>query len=314
MTTRHEPREGFAERLEWQIATEIRRRNRLADAPGWMPRSPRRLALAAGLLVVVSMIAGGAVVAATYQAQANEQRDLIARGIELRINVAQARLDAAKAELSEVQRRVATGIERREAAAAATLKITAAESEIQTLRLQIEEVRLTGREPRPEMTAPMVSGRDFVAQRLELEVGVAASTLDVEKMRLQDMQTRFNVGMANSTDVAEAQTRMVEVEAALQTLRQKIDVRRRFVAGLLTAAQTDLRVLELEAEQRVRALQPKLELAKQQLKEIMARVEIGTMAPVDAAQVRLRIAEIEADLAKAQLDLAMIKKRLEEAK
>lgn len=314
MTTKHEPREGFAERLEWQIATEVRRRNRVAEAPGWLPRSPRRVALAAGLLVVISMVAGGAVVAAAYQAKANEQRDLIAAALELRLKVAQARMDTAKAELIEVEKRVATGIEQQESRLVAQLKITAAETEMRTLQMQIEEVRLSGREPRPEITAPMVSGRDFVAQRLEAEVRLAASSLDLEKARLQAWERRWNVGMATSIDVATAQSRVVELEAAVRALQEKIDVRRRFSANALTAAQADLRVLEIEAEQRVRALQPKLDLAKQSMQLIARRVEIGTFAPLDLAQARLRVAEIEADLAKAQLDLTLIRKRLDEAR
>ena len=313
MTTQHEPREGFIERLEWQIAGEVRRRNRAAEAPGWIPRSPRRAALAAALLVVVSMGVGGAVVAAAYQAQASQRRDLIAAGIELRLGVAEKRLGVAQEELKLVQSRVEAGLEQRDALLAATQKMTEAEAEIQTLRLQIEEVRLTGREPRPEITAPIVSGRDFVVQRFEIEIRVATGALGLEQDRMRTAQTRFDVGLAEATDVGTAQARVVELDAALMALRQKIDVRRRFVAGTFTAAQADLRVLEVEAEQRVRALGPKLDLARQLLTQLQRRVEIGTSSPVDLAQARLRLAEIEAELAKARLDLELIRKRLDAA-
>jgi hypothetical protein len=312
MTTRHEPREGFAERLEWQIATEVRRRNRAAEAPGWMPRSPLRAALAAGLLVIVSMVAGGVAVAAAYQVRANEQRDLIAAGIELRLGVAQKRLEAARAERAEAEKRVATGLDKRESLLVADQAISQAEAEIVTLKLQIEEVRLTGREPRPEITAPVVSGRDFVALRLETEIGVATGALGLERTRLQAWETRFNVGLANADEVATAQARLVEIEAAVTALRQKLEARRRFTSGAITATQADLRVLEVEAEQRIQALGPKLALAKNLLQQLVLRAEIGTSAPVDVAQARLRVAEVEAELAKARLDLMLIRKRQEE--
>ena len=53
--------------------------------------------------------------------------------------------------------------------------------------------------------------------------------------------------------------------------------------------------------------------ARQLLTQLQRRVEIGTSSPVDLAQARLRLAEIEADLAKARLNLELIRKRLDEA-
>jgi outer membrane protein TolC len=310
MRDKHEPHDGFVERLEWQIAGEVRRRNRPAPVPGWALRSRARLAIAAAALVLVSMGIGGGVVAAAYQAQDNERRDILVANFRQRVDLARQRLDLAAQQARAEEHRMSVGLATPEARFETRVKVAEAETDLKLIALQLEEVRLTGREPLAEISAPLVSGRDFVGERLRIELSLPESMLGLENTRLRDMRTRVEIGVAHPADVHVAEARIEEVRALIESLRKKIDLRQRFLKGEFDAVQADLRVLENEAELRLRSLKPTIELARQDLDRITARVNVGLAAPVELAEVRLRMRELEVQVAKAEVDLLLIRRRL----
>jgi len=63
------------------------------------------------------------------------------------------------------------------------------------------------------------------------------------------------------------------MQAALETVRTKIEIRQKFLSGALDAVETELRVLEAEAVQLKKVLTPKVELARKETQDIVTRVE-----------------------------------------
>jgi hypothetical protein len=309
----HTPRDGFVERLEWQIGSELRRRQRTGPAT-WLPASPVKAAAVIVFLVLVSMAAGGAAVAAAVQAQSKERRDLVVSTYEQRVNLAQLRLAAARMELTTIERQIAVGVERGDGTQAqdSRLKVVEAEGLLQLGELELQEARATGREPLDQISAPLVAGRDFVTERLQSSLLAPQQGLASARLRASAMRTRMNVGLATVTDMAEAEARVLELEAAVASIQRKLEVRRQFVAGQLTAPQADLRVIESEAEQRVKALEPRIALARKHIADAERRFQVGVATHVDLAEAKLRLSTLEADLAKAQLDLALIRKKISE--
>jgi hypothetical protein len=311
MQAPHEPRNGFIDRLEWQISSELRRRQRTGPAT-WLPSSPLKAAAAIAFLVLVSMAAGGAAVAAAVQAQNNERRDLLVSGYERRLELARLRLAAAQLQLHEIERQIAVGTEQPAKAYEPRLKMAEAEGSLQVIQLQLQEVRLTGREALDEISAPLVSGRDFVSERLRAGLVVPERALEIERQRQRSIRSRVEVGVAPQADLAEADARVAEMETGLAGIQRKLEIRRRFVGGQITAAQAELRVLEGDAEQRLKALEPKIAAARIQVAAWERRFNVGLATQVQIAEARLRLSELEADLAKAQLDLALIRKKISE--
>ena len=311
MQAPHTPRDGFVERLEWQISSELRRRHRSGPAT-WLPASPLRAAAVIAFLVIVSMAAGGAAVAAAVQAQDSQRRELVASGYERRLDLARARLANAQALLTTVQRDVAVGVQPQIRLEEARLEVRDSEREMQILDLQLQEVRLTSREPVDDISAPRVSGRDFVTERLQASLLTPEQGLTVARTTAQAMRRRWDVGLATATDLAEAEARVLELEAAVASIQRKLQIRRQFVGGQITASQADLRVIESEAEQRVKALEPRIALARKQVADAERRFQVGVANHIDLAEAKLRLSTLEADLAKAQLDLALIRKKISE--
>jgi hypothetical protein len=128
--------------------------------------------------------------------------------------------------------------------------------------------------------------------------------------RMQDAQTKVEIGVADRYTTAVAQASLVEVQVRMETLQQKLSLRQKFVKAEMDAIQTELRVLEAEAEGRIKALKPKIDLAHVQADRTQNRVRTGAAQNIELAEAKLRLQQLEADLAKAELDLAVVRKKL----
>jgi hypothetical protein len=311
MSSNHQPRPEFVDRLEWRLGSEVRRRHRPVGTRGWLSGSRVRVAVALTTLVIVSMTIGGAVVAMALQSENSERRDLLVRGLAQRVELASERVALAERVVKAAETRFAVGLALPHTVAESRVKLVEAQAQLRSLQLQVEEVRLTGREPQDEISAPLVSGRDFVTQRLLAEMSGPVATLEMEQARLREIQGRVEIGTANPFERDVQRSHVAEVEAAVHGLRTKLEIRRRFVRNEIGNVEAELRVLENAADTMHRALQPKVELAAKQVRDVNTKVEVGLAQPVDLAEATLELRTLEAELAKSQLDLALIRRRLQ---
>jgi outer membrane protein TolC len=307
---KHTPDPGFLDRLEARVVTEARRQ-RQAPAPpsGWMA-SRLRLAVAAATIAAVSMGVGAASVMAAYELQTNEQRTLLSQDLQRRIDLERQRLQLAAADLQRRQTQVSIGVATPADVAGARAKVTDAEAAVQLLQLQLEEVRVTGHDPVDSLSAPLLSGRDFVAERLKVTADNQTATLQTVQNQLADAQRRFQVGLAGDIDVTAARTRLLQAEALLTLTRTKLELRRQVDANQLPAAQADLRVLEAEAQQRQAALRAQLVEVQARMMLVSKQVSTGQAQSVELAEARLNVQQIQTDLAKAELDVELVRRQL----
>lgn len=310
MSAPHKPREEFVNQLELHLRADLRRRNLAAKTHGWIPQSRLAVAVAIGAIAIVSMAAGAGVVAAAYEARLSEQRDLLLGTFEQRSVIAKQRLALATEQLRDVQSRVEVGIEPQETVLAAQVKVTEAEAELKSIDLDIAEIRATGREPMNALSAPLIAGRDFVTERLRLEMSVPAAALEAQKAQARAARSRFEVGMADATEVGAAETRTIELESAVEVFRRKLGIRQTFLKGGLTAAVADLRGLEAETDLRRTALARRIDFARRQVRDLQARIEVGTANPLNLAEAKLRLLELELQMSRADYDLLLIRKQL----
>jgi outer membrane protein TolC len=241
-----------------------------------------------------------------YQAQRTDVRLRLVAVYEERLALEQKRLAAAREILRDRESRSAIGIEGADAVSEARSKVSEAEAAVQLVELELTEVRLTGEEPVTSASAPLVSGRDFVSQRWQVELTVPRTALALTRQRLERAQVRFDVGMAAPTDVEQAGLDVAEVEAAIEAIGRKLEIRRSFLNGTISAAVADLRVLQAEAERQRRTFERRIDLAGRQLRDLQRMVEIGTLKPIELSSARLRLQELQLGLTKAAYDLELI--------
>ena len=310
MSGAHEPRQEFVTDLELVLRADLRRHALAAGTGSWLPQSRVAAALTIAAVAIVSMAVGGGVVATAYEARLNEQRDLLLDTFEQRAMVAKQRLALAMQQLRDVQASVSVGIEPPEAVRDMRYKVTEAETEVKSVELDIAEIRATGREPMHALSAPLISGRDFVTERWRVELAVPAAALALEKMRAQAARGRFEIGMANTMDVEAVETRVIELEGAVETFERKIGIRQAFLKGGLPAAVAELRGLEAEAELRRTALVRRIEFARRQMEDLKARINIGTANPLQLAEAELRVQELQLKMSKVGYELLLVRRQL----
>ncbi len=185
-----------------------------------------------------------------------------------------------------------------------------AEARLRIARLNLEEVRITGREPRDEVSAPPIPDRDFVQERLAAGMSITQAALDAAKRRLQDAERRVSIGLAQPGDVEALRGEILALESALRATQQKIAARQAFVGNKYDAALTDLRVGEIEAVRAQQVYAHRLELAKRDKARVESLVQKGLASPVEVTQANVRVLEIEIDLAKAEVELSMIRAQI----
>ena len=312
MQDRHEPSDRFIERLGHEIGTEVRRRHARPAATSWRDVVGLKMLAAAAALVIVSMAVGGAVVAAAYQNENREQRAMLASVYERKIQIEQLKLNAAKQQLQDAERKVAVGIIDQVAAYEVRQGVVEAEANLRIAMLNLEEVRATGREPRDEISAPAVPNRDFVRERITAGIAVTQGALQIEKLRLQAAERRVSVGLAQAGELDILRGRIVELESALNAAQQKMSARDLFLNNKYDSTLADLRVAEIEAEQRYQRLMPQLDLARRDMQRAQTLVEKGLLSQVEVTKANLKVLEIQTELQRAELELAIARQKIAE--
>lgn len=309
---RHEPSVEFVARLESQLGHDVRRRNSDVRAPRWATWSFAQVATAACLLALVSMGAGGAVVAAAYEVQSSQGRDQLTSAYTQRAELARQRLELATSEQKAAEARFNVGLSDVRTVLEKGVAVVTAQAQLAIVQLQLEEIRLSGREPREELSAPKVSGRDFVTERLRIDLSVPEKTLEVGKKVAQDVAVRVEIGTQAPTDLEQARTFVLGVESSISALQRKLDIRQQFLSGKMDATETELRRLEADALHQMTSLAPQIALAAKEETRLSQRAKVGLAQPVEVIEAKLHRMELETALSKAELDLALIRRRIAE--
>lgn len=305
MLDRHEPDEQFVDKLEWQIAGEVRRRNRATTQAHPMWRWARVAAL-----VLISMSLGAAAVAATYQIEESWRRELLVAGLEVRIELARQRLTLAGQEVQRTERQVAAGALSEATLTRVRMDVANSRTHLQRMELDLEEVRISGREPRDDIAAPLVGGRDFVSERIQLQLEAMSRHRAAVIGEMRDAQRRADAGVTADTEVGMAQAQVRAIQAQRAELDGRLAYRQGFLDGDLTAVEAELYLLREEAESREEALRANLAPYVTGLDNIRARVAAGAETDSTLLQAQLQVAQMEAELRLAEQELEIIEREL----
>jgi outer membrane protein TolC len=194
----------------------------------------------------------------------------------------------------------------------ARVNVAEAQAQLRLAELHLEEVRITGYDPLSNLSSPLVSGRDFVGEGLRIEMSLSQAALELEQIRLRDTKKRVEVGVVSPIEIGVSRSRIVEVEAAIESFRKKMEIRQSFLDRRIDGPEVELRVLEVEAEQRQKTLISKVELAREELEGARKRVQAGIAQRVHMDEAELRLQKLETDLAKVELDLERTRHQLEQ--
>jgi len=308
-----EPDERFINTLEQQLRAGIRRRAMLDSTDrtaGGIRRKGMHM-LATASLMLLSLMLGAAGTYTVVHQDLAPQRELHLQKAAILLERAQVRFEQRKADLAELLAHIERGMVNEAVAARYRQKLSGAESELRCRELDLKETRITGRTPVDDLAGPLIDGEDFIAQRLEAQ----REPVKLEVHRVQGEFSRTEMlaqqGLVSESELHSARAELEEADQALIRLQHRINLRRSFIDGQMTAEEVELRAMLRDAETEYMVSQSRLSAVETRMKRMAALHEQGsvTNGELRAAQAELRDARSNLDLAGVQLK--MIRQRLE---
>jgi outer membrane protein TolC len=292
MSSIHEPTPEFARYLEWQVTTALRRQDRFARPA----RTGYRRYVGAVAVIVASMMAGAAGLAASNRIQENQQKQLLVVQEQSEVQLAQMQVAIAQKSAKDAKDRAAIGVISSDDAAAAERALQMAAANLQRARLNLEEVERSGQPVQDDITSPVVGGQDFVAARLNLDQQAAALAAEGAQKHLRDARDRTDVGLGTQVELLDAQADAVRAAGQMETVRQKIALRRQFLAGTITAKEATQQRLLLAARTQLRTAQIDMQVASKRYAWVQAQHQIGAATEVDVLKAQLDMLTRKNDL------------------
>ncbi len=304
MSKTYEPENQFVERLEWQLSSEYRRTNRLKSSSGKIAISHRIVAIAG---IVVTLMTGVSVIkAAEYIKDSWRKKIEIAR-IETEVELKKAHLESTKEMASRAQVRFSNGLIREEEYQVMKLAAEKAGLDLEKSLLNLDEVKVSGVTPRNELYAPVVRGRDFVSERLKIERKEVELDLEPLGHRLERFKQLIEKDLVRGEQLDHIQAEIAARKVMIDKIQKRLDLRKRFVAGEITAHEVEIKGRITVAERNLYLAKSSVDSLKEQLKRLknletrglISQTEIKPLQyALNAAQAELKLATLEMDVLK----------------
>lgn len=297
MPDKFEPDSQFVDKLEWQLASEFRRMDRLKPAVARVavPRRVVALSLAAGVLLM-----GVAATKAADLIKDSWRKKIEVARLETAVKLKKAFLEFYKDMAARTEAQASKGLVHEDDYLGSKLMAERSALDLERSMLDLEEAKHSGEAPRNELHAPTVGGRDFVNERLLLEK--SALELDLARRtrigrRLQEL---IDKGLAPRSDLDGFLAALADQEAGMEEIEKRLDLRRRFLAGEISALELEIRDRTSAAEKDLRQARSRVDHFKKRLDLLRAREAEGVIAKTEIEQVQFGL-----DAAQAELDLAI---------
>ena len=291
----HEPTPEFRERLEWELVHTLRREQRIDDR---RRRILRRARIAA--LILVSLAIGATAGFAPAQIREGARRDSLLQARLGDLELTALRLQLARENLADVQRKVSAGVLGESSLASAVSELRSMEARVMRARYDTEEIAATSQPPRDDLGAPVVGDRDFVKDRLQLDLVTAQQRLTAAEKMLSDAERRIRVGAETTSAGLDAEEDVVRARAEMAAVALKLKAREEFVhggGGEATRVTELMRKLD-ESQLRVDAdaTQRMLLLERQRLALLEKQFNAGAIDEIEVMKARVAVREREIEL------------------
>jgi hypothetical protein len=303
MSERFEPDPQFVDKLEWQLASEFRRRDRMKPAPGRIaiPRSVAALGLAAGVLLL-----GVAATKAADLIKDSWRKKIEVARLETEVKIKRAFLEFKQLRAAQAEERFTTGLIDEEAATGSRLAAQRAGFDLERSLLDLEEAQASGVAPRDELYAPLVNGRDFVGERLELERKAAALELDHHRGRVErSVRPRVELGLIPKSDLDGHLGLIAAREARIGELETRSSLRRRFLAGEISAEGLEIQTRLTEAKRKLQEARSSVAAMTAHADSLEPKVAAGLISEEELRGTRtaLEAAQAQESLALQEIEI-----------
>lgn len=299
-----EPDSRFVERLEWQLASEYRRRDRMrASGRIAVPRWAVTVAVMTGILLT----GVAATKAADYFKDSWRKKIEMAR-VETDVELKKVHLDSLLELAARTEELFANGLVHEEESLATKIGAEVAALDLERSQLSLEEVRATGLPPRDELHAPLADGRDFVSERLTIEVRSLRPELEILAKHWERSKRLAAQALVPADEPDRIETEIEARKAMIDGILKRLDLRRRFVAGEITAREVEIEARTTVAEGNLGRARAKADLLKKEFDRLADLEARGMVSPRETRQLRYALDAALAELKLATLELEVLRK------
>jgi hypothetical protein len=296
-----EPDSQFVDKLEWQLASEFRRMSRLKPAAGKVavPRWVVAFSLVAGVLLM-----GVAAIKAADSIKGAWRKKIEIAKLETDLKLKRAILEFRKESASKAEKQASLGLIREDEVLTMKLVVERLAQGIERSDLDLEEVKASGETPRNELYAPAVHGRDFVSERLGIARKVLELDLGSRRERIEKrLKSMVDLGLTPRDEMDESQASIAFQEAEIGDIEKRLVLRKRFLAGTITAEEVEIEDRMTDAERDLRLAQSTVDSLKKRLESLQAKEAVGMISKTEVEKVQFSLS-----YAQAQLSLALLEK------
>jgi multidrug resistance efflux pump len=301
----NEPDSLFLERLEWQLTSEFRRANRLKSPSG-------KIAVPRGIIALALVVGGlttgvAAIKAAEYVKDSWRKKIEIARA-ETEVNLKKAHLESVREMESRAKMQVSDGLIQDEEYQMMRFAAERAELDLKKSMLNLDEVKISGEIPSNELFAPLVGGRDFVSERLEIEREEIERDSELLKSRLRRIEQLVEAHLAPGDQLAHIQADIAAQEVTIGRIQKQLALRRRFLGGEITAQEVEIQDRLAVAERNMHLARSKVDALEVQMKRLKALEAEGMISETEIKQLQFALTAAQAELKLAGLEMDVLQK------
>ena len=305
MNKTHQPDSLFLDRLEWQLSSEYRRASRLEPSSRKVIL-PRKL-VALGLVIGVLMTGVAVTKAADYIKDSWRKKIEIAR-VETEVQLKKLHLKSMREMASDIKIRVSSGLIREEEYQAIKLAVEQSEMDLKRSLLNMEEVEMSGDIPRNELYAPMVGGRDFVSERLTIEMKEAELRMKQLRIQQERIEQLVEQKVVRGEELHLIQAAINDQKVMLDKIHQRIELRARFLAREITAKEVEIEERMSAAEQNLQLSRSKVESLETRFKRLQTLEAQGKISHTEVIQFQHALDAARAELKLATLEMEVLEK------
>lgn len=302
-----EPDGQFVDRLGWQLASEFRRLERMRTAGKVVV--PRRL-VATSLLAGVLLSGVAAIKAADYFKDSWRRKIEVARAAT-EVELKKARLASFREQAARTEELFSNGLIEAEERMMMAFAAESAQRDLDRALLSLDEVESSGRPPRDELFAPLVGGRDFVAERLRNEIGSVEAYLDMMAKRWERLDDLVAAGLVHETEREGIRAEIDSRKAAIEGLLERIELRKRFVADEISARELEVRERKSLADKNLADARARVGHMKKEMERLRGLEARGMVSSIETSQLRYALDSAEAELKLAALEVEVLDKVLD---
>jgi outer membrane protein TolC len=295
--TMHKPTTGFRDQLERTVIQTYQLEQETDD----YRRATRSRLMRLAAVIIVSLGIGATAGVASGQIRDAARRDSLLDAAKADASLSALRLNRAREQFADTKRKYDVGASDATSLASADAELRAMEARAMRARYNIEEITATAQAPRDDLNAPLVGGRDFVKDRIMLDLMAAQRRLTAAEQAYGEAERRQRVGAVSDLAPLEASVEVERARAAMTVLAERLTLRKEFVDRATPIEQLTARLADTQLQQDVVLAQQELKLARERAARLERQRAAGVAGESELLQAKLKLQERELELQQLML-------------